>query len=56
VITRLGPDGVQRGQEDIYWLGWNIPTSSGEMFVLLALRSVVEVTNKREREELPSLR
>jgi hypothetical protein len=46
---------VQRGHEDVYWFEWNVPTSSGEMFVLLALEFVVGITNGRERDELPSL-
>jgi hypothetical protein len=56
VIAHLGSDGVQRGQEDVYWFEQNVPTSSGELFVLLALGSLVEVINEREREELPGLR
>jgi hypothetical protein len=55
VFVRLGPDGVQRGREDVYWFGWNVPTSSDELFVLLLLGSVVGVTNDRERDELPGL-
>jgi hypothetical protein len=55
MIMRLGSDGVQRGHEGVYWFGPNVPTSSGELFMLLALRFGVEVTNDRERDELPSL-
>jgi hypothetical protein len=47
---------VQRGHEDVYWFGWNVPTSSGELFVLLALEFASEITNGRERNEVPSLR
>jgi hypothetical protein len=46
---------VQRGHEDVYWFGLNVPTSSGELFVLLVLRSIVGVTNGRKRDELPGL-
>jgi hypothetical protein len=46
---------VQRGYEDVYWFGRNVPTSNGELFVLLALEFAVGVTNSRERDELPSL-
>jgi hypothetical protein len=46
---------VQRGHEDVYWFGWNVPTSSGELFMLLALEFAVGVINSRERDELPSL-
>jgi hypothetical protein len=52
---RLDSDGVQRGHEDVYWFGRNVPISSGELLVLLALEFVVGVINKRERDELPSL-
>jgi hypothetical protein len=55
MIARLGLDGVQRGHEDVYWFGQNVPTSGGELFVLLALGSVVGVTNDRERDELLGL-
>jgi hypothetical protein len=55
VFARLGSDGVQRGHEDVYWFGQNVPTSSGELFVLLAHISVVEVINDQERDELTSL-
>jgi hypothetical protein len=48
----LGSDGVQRGHEDVYWFGQKVPTSSGELFVLLTLGSIVGVTNDRERDEL----
>jgi hypothetical protein len=48
-------DGVQRGHEDIYWLERNVSMSSGELFMLLAPGSIVEVTNNRGRDELPSL-
>jgi hypothetical protein len=47
MIARLGSDGVQRGHEDVYWFRLNVPTSSGELLVLLALGSVVGVTNSR---------
>jgi hypothetical protein len=46
---------VQRGHENVYWFRLNVPTSSGELLVLLALLSVVGVTNGRERDELPGL-
>jgi hypothetical protein len=55
MIACLGSDGVQRGHEDVYWFERNVPTSSGNLFVLLALGSVVGVTNDRERNELPGL-
>jgi hypothetical protein len=55
MIACLGSDGVQRGYEDVYWFERNVPTSSGNLFVLLALGSVVGVTNDRERNELPRL-
>jgi hypothetical protein len=51
----LGLDGVQRGHGDVYWFGRNVPTFSGELLVLLALKFVVGVTNGRERDELPNL-
>jgi hypothetical protein len=38
---------VQRGHENVYWFGLNVPTSSGELLMLLALWSVVGVTNDR---------
>jgi hypothetical protein len=53
--VRLGSDGVQRGHEDVYWFGLNVTMSSGELLVLLALVSVVGVTNGRERDELLGL-
>jgi hypothetical protein len=40
---------VQRGHENVYWFGQNVPTSSNKLLVLLALRSIVGVTNGRER-------
>jgi hypothetical protein len=43
--VRLGSDGVHRGHKDVYWFGLNVPTSSGELLVLLALGSIVGVTN-----------
>jgi hypothetical protein len=46
---------VQREYEDVYWFGRNVPTSSGELFVLFALGSIVGVRNDRERDELPGL-
>jgi hypothetical protein len=46
---------MQRRHEDVYWFGRNVPTSSGELFVLLALEFAVVVTNGRERDELLSL-
>jgi hypothetical protein len=46
---------VQRGNRDVYWFGRNVTTSSDERFVLLALGSVVGVTNDRERDELLGL-
>jgi hypothetical protein len=46
---------VQRGHKDVYWFGSNIPMSSGELLVSLALGSVVWVTNGRERDELLGL-
>jgi hypothetical protein len=46
---------VQRGHENIYWFGLNVPTSSGELLVLLALGFITGVTNCRERDELPGL-
>jgi hypothetical protein len=52
---RLGSDGVQRGHKDVYWFERNVPTSSGELFMLLALESIVGLTNNREKDELPSL-
>jgi hypothetical protein len=55
LYTRLGSDGVQRGHENVYWFGRNVPTSSGEQLVLLALEFVVGVTNDRERDRLPDL-
>jgi hypothetical protein len=55
MIAHLGSDGVQRGHEDVYWFGLNIPTSSGELLMLLALESVVGITNGRERDELLGL-
>jgi hypothetical protein len=55
VIARLGSNGVQRGHEDVYWFGLNVPTSSGELLVLLALESIVGVINDRERDEILGL-
>jgi hypothetical protein len=55
VIAHLGSDGVQRGYDDLYWFRRNVPTSSGELFVLLALGSIVGVTKDRERDELLGL-
>jgi hypothetical protein len=52
MIAHLGSDGVQRGHEDVYWFGRKVPTSSGELFMLLALGSIVGVTNGREMDEL----
>jgi hypothetical protein len=46
---------VQRGHKNIYWFGLNIPTSSDELLMLLALWSIAGVTNGRERDELPGL-
>jgi hypothetical protein len=46
---------VQRGHENIYWFGLNIPTSNGEPLVLLALWSVAGVANGRERDEFLGL-
>jgi hypothetical protein len=43
---------VQRGHKNIYWFGLNVPTSSGELLMLLALGSIVGVTNDRERDEV----
>jgi hypothetical protein len=55
LIAHLGLDGVQRGHEHVYWFRQNVPMSSGELFVLLVLGSVVGVTNNRERDELLGL-
>jgi hypothetical protein len=49
MIARLGLDGVQRGHEDVYWFGLNVPMSSGKLLMLLALGSVVG-GYKRSRE------
>ena len=38
VYYALGPDGVLRGHEDLYWFGPNVPTSSFGLLVLPALR------------------
>jgi hypothetical protein len=46
---------VQRGHENVYWVRLNVPTSSGKLLMLLALLSVVGVTNGRERDELLGL-
>jgi hypothetical protein len=46
---------MQRGHKDVYWFGLNVPTSSDELLILLALGSVVGVTNGRERDEIPGL-
>jgi hypothetical protein len=46
---------VQRGDKDVYWFGRNVPTSSGELFMLLALEFIVGVTNGRERDEVLGL-
>jgi hypothetical protein len=43
---------VQIGHEDVYWFGLNVPMSSDELLVLLALWSIVGVTNGQERDEL----
>jgi hypothetical protein len=51
----LGSDGVQRGHDNVYWLERNVPMSSGEMFMLLALGFVIGVINSRERDKLLSL-
>jgi hypothetical protein len=53
MIARLGSDDVQREHEDIYWFGRNVPTSSGKLFVLLALGSVVGVTNETREGGAP---
>jgi hypothetical protein len=55
MIVCLGLDGVQREHEEVYLFRLNVPTSSGELLVLLALRSIVGVINGRERDELPGL-
>jgi hypothetical protein len=55
MITHLGSDGVQRGHEDVYWFGLNVPMSSDELLVLRALGSIVGVTYGQERDELPGL-
>jgi hypothetical protein len=55
LYARLGSDGVQRGHENVYWFGRNVPTSGGERLVLLALGFVVGVINSRERDRLPGL-
>jgi hypothetical protein len=46
---------VQRGHKVVYWFGLNVPTSSGELLMLLALGSVVGVINGRKRDELLGL-
>jgi hypothetical protein len=43
--VHLGSDGVQREHENVYWFEQNVPTSSGDWLMLLALEFVVEVTN-----------
>jgi hypothetical protein len=48
-FAHLDPDGAHRGHKDVRWFGLNVPTSSGEQLVLLAL-FVVGVTNGRERK------
>jgi hypothetical protein len=53
LCARLDSDDVQRGHENVYWFGQNVPTSSDERLVLLALGFVVEVTNSRERGSTP---
>ena len=42
------PDGVLGGHKDLYWFGWNVPTSSLRLFVLPAL--VCSRGYKRTRE------
>jgi hypothetical protein len=54
-LVKFVADGVQRGHKDVYWFRWNVSTSSGELFMLLALGFAVEVTNGRERDGLSSL-
>jgi hypothetical protein len=49
MIARLGSDSVQKGHEDVYWFGLNVPTSSGELLVLLALGSVVGLQTVERR-------
>jgi hypothetical protein len=39
----------------MYRFRWNVPTSSDERLVLLALEFVVGVTNGQERDRLPGL-
>jgi hypothetical protein len=41
--------------QNVYWFELNVPTSSGELPMLLALWSVVRVTNGRETDELLGL-
>jgi hypothetical protein len=48
LFARPGSDGVQRGHEDVYWFGQNVPASSGERLVLLALEFIVGVTKTVE--------
>jgi hypothetical protein len=45
---------VQRGHKDVYWFEQNVPMSSGELFVLLALWFAIGVTNGRERDKILS--
>jgi hypothetical protein len=48
LFARPGSDGVQRGHEDVYWFGRNVPASSDERLVLLALEFIVGVTKTVE--------
>ena len=48
-----GSDGVLLGHKDLYWFGWNVPTSSPLLLVLLHL--VCSRGYKQEREDSKSL-
>jgi hypothetical protein len=58
VSARLGPDGVQSGQKDVYWFGLE-RSYVRWVLVLLVLSCtgvlVVRVTSFRERERIPGL-
>jgi hypothetical protein len=51
----FGLDGEFGRHKGLYWFRLNVPTSSSRLLVLPALKFAAGVTNRRERDEVPSL-
>jgi hypothetical protein len=54
LLCVLGSGGCAWRAQDLYWFGYNVPTSSHWWFALLTLlmiKLLIGITSRREREE-----